>query len=214
MAAGNALGTAAISYDRYSEAYDTYGFGGLMLQAWRPLGFAKALCVLSIFSTLGDNVGILYSCGLDFQLLGRYFHAIPRFVWSFVVTVIMLAFGIAGRSHLSDLISDFVSILGYWAAPFVVCIFIEDQFFRRRRGYDLSAWNDSSKLPPGIAAVFTVLVGFCAGGIPGMDQTWYIGPVARLIGDNGGDVGMILAFVEAVIVYPVARSVELKIFGR
>lgn len=39
-------------------------------------------------------------------------------------------------------------------------------------------------------------------------------PIARQIGDEGGDVGIELGMLFAIIVYPVLRHLELKKFGR
>lgn len=34
----------------------------------------------------------------------------------------------------------------------------------------------------GIAAIFSLLAGYLGGGLPGMSQVWYIGPVAGKFG--------------------------------
>jgi purine-cytosine permease-like protein len=48
-------------------------------------------------------------------------------------------------------------------------------------------WNDRSQLPLGISALVAFLIGW-AGAILCMAQVWYIGPIARLVGDDGADV--------------------------
>jgi purine-cytosine permease-like protein len=61
--------------------------------------------------------------------------------------------GIAGREHFSEILTNLLSILSYWVAAFVVIVAEEHFIFRREGGtlggYDLDAWNDYSKLPPG-----------------------------------------------------------------
>ena len=58
----------------------------------------------------------------------------------------------------------------------------------------------------------TALVGGC---VLGMSQAWYIGVLARKIEPEfGGDIGFELAAVFAGIVYPIARYIEKKKFGR
>ena len=81
---------------------------------------------------------------------------------------------IAGKDHLSAIVSDFVSLLGYWTISFTFILLIEDQWFRKRsgEGYNLEAWDQPSKLPLGIAAVLALLSGYLAGGVTGMSQVW------------------------------------------
>jgi len=163
-----------------SEAYEDHGLGGLLLESYHPTGFSKFCLVLLVFTVIGNNVAVNYSSGLSLQLLGHYFHAVPRFIWSFANALVVAVLAIAGRQHLSLIVSNFVSLLGYWTVSFTLIILIEDQWFRRRSGYDLSAWDIPGKLPLGLAAVAALLVGYCAGGVTGMSQTWYIGKTPSL----------------------------------
>lgn len=48
----------------------------------------------------------------------------------------------------------------------------------------------------------------------GMVQTWFTGPIAKQIGESGGDVGNELAIVLATAAYLAIRGWELKRFGR
>ncbi|KAJ0127348.1 Uncharacterized protein HZ326_29551 [Fusarium oxysporum f. sp. albedinis] len=48
----------------------------------------------------------------------------------------------------------------------------------------------------------------------GMVETWFTGPLGKLIGTYGGDVANELTFVVTAIVYPVARYFELKYFSK
>lgn len=213
---GALLGNAALTaeYGPFNEAYETYGVGGLVRVAFHPLGWSKFCLVMFAFSVLGNNVPVLYSMGLSVQLLGDYFHAVPRFIWSLLAAIVIAVLGIAGQEHLSTVISNFVSMLGYWTISFTLILLIEDQYFRRHDGYDLAAWDTANKLPLGVAAVLSLIIGYCAGGVPGMSQTWYIGPIAAKIGDYGGDVGIYLSGVFTLIAYPILRTIEKKRTGR
>jgi purine-cytosine permease-like protein len=128
---------------------------------------------------LGNNIAVNYSSGLSMQLLGHYFHAVPRFIWSFVNALIIAILAIAGRQHLSTIVSNFVSLLGYWTVSFTLILLVEDQWFRRREGYNLNVWDVPTKLPWGLAAVMALLTGYLAGGVTGMSQTWYTGKQIR-----------------------------------
>lgn len=210
---GACLGNAYAAYPPYGDVYEAHGLGGLLLEAYNPEGFAKFCLILLVFSVLGNNIAIYYSSGLSLQLLGHYFHAIPRFIWSFAVAMVIMILAIAGRQHLSTIVNNFVSLLGYWTVSFTVILFIEDTFFRHGI-YNLTGWDQPAKLPWGVAAVLALLAGYLAGGVPGMAQTWYIGPIAAKFGPFGGDVGIYLSFAITLLVYPIARYLERKHIGR
>ena len=181
---GACLGNAAISSttnSTLSTAYTNHGLGGLLREAYHPLHFSKFALVILTFSVLGNNVAVNYSSGLSLQLLGHYFHAIPRFIWSFVNGLVIAIIAIAGRQHLSTIVEDFVSLLGYWTVSFTIILLVEDKVFRRRTGYDLLIWDVPSRLPVGAAAVLALLTGYLAGGVTGMAQTWYIGKLPSSI---------------------------------
>lgn len=209
---GNAAVTAA--YPPYADAYKNHGLGGLIREVYHPVGWSKLCLVLLTPSVLGNNIAINYSCGLSLQLLGHWFHAVPRFIWSLLVAIVTAVLAIAGQQHLSTVVSSFVSLLGYWAVSFTLILLIEDKWFRRQEGYNLPAWDQPSKLPLGIAAVLALLTGYLAGGVTGMAQTWYIGPIAAKFGGFGGDIGIYLSAVFTAIVYPIARAIEKRKSGR
>lgn len=214
---GACLGNAAVTSSidpSLGAAYDEGGLGGLLRQSFHPIGFSKFLLVLLAFSVLGNNTAVNYSSGLSLQLLGHYFHAVPRFVWSFVNALVIAILAIAGSENLSAIVSDFVSLLGYWTVSFTFILLIEDQFFRRREGYNLVVWDTPKLLPWGAAAVLALLTGYLAGGVTGMSQTWYIGPIAAKFGPYGGDVGVFLSAILTIIVYFPARWYERKRTGR
>lgn len=213
---GAVIANAALlgQVEPWYTTYGTYGLGGLIRETYSPLGWSKFCLVMLTFSVLGNNVVIFYSSGLALQFLGDYFHAVPRFIWSFLAAVALAALSIAGKEHLSAIISNFVSMLGYWAVAFTIILLLEDRYFRRKTGYNLEAWDTPSKLPWGLAALFTLCTGYLCGGLMGMSQVWYMGPIARKFGPYGGDVGFFLTAAITLIVYPVARHAELKFTGR
>ena len=76
-------------------------------------------------------------------------------------------------------------------------------------------YDQPSKLPPGVAAVFAFCCGI-AGMVTGMSQPWFVGPIALTAGEApfGGDVGFELAFAFAGFSYLILRTIELRIFHR
>lgn len=213
---GSVIANAALTveYPPYATAYEDHYLGGLLLNIYHPAGWSKFALVLLMFSVLGNNIAIFYSIGLSMQLFGSYFHAVPRFIWSLIAAIIIAVLAIAGQESLSLIISNFVSLLGYWTVSFTVILVLEDQVFRKNSGYDLLVWNTRSRLPLGAAAVLALFCGYLAGGVPGMAQTWYVGPIAAKFSTTGGDVGIYMSGAITLLVYPVARSIEKRYVGR
>lgn len=108
--------------------------------------------------------------------------------------------------------SNFLSILSYWTAFFIVVVAEEHFIFRRKggilSGYDLEAYDDISRsvpgqimvsllrihvfltyrLPIGAAGIFAGCCG-AAGAVVGMAEVWYVGPIGAKLGPFGGDLG-------------------------
>jgi purine-cytosine permease-like protein len=108
------------------------------------------------------------------------------------------------------------SFSGYWLAIYEGIAFSDHFLYKRRMiAYDPAIYDQSSKLPPGIAAIFAFCCGI-AGMVVGMSQVWFVGPIALKAGEApyGGDVGFELGFAFAFVSYAVARRFELKYFGR
>ena len=126
------------------------------------------------------------------QAIGRPLAWIPRFFWTLLAFVIYTIAGVAGREHFSDILTNFLSILSYWTAFFIVVVAEEHFIFRRPGGtlggYNLDDYDTPSRLPLGIAGVLAGCFGV-AGAVVGMAQVWYIGPIARHIGVFGADLG-------------------------
>lgn len=121
---------------------------------------------------VGNQIANVYSSALSFQLLGKHFIAVPRFIWCAVMSAITLALALGGRSKLETIINNLLPILGYWTLAFACILFIEHYWFRPRLGgYDLSAWQDQKRMPWGVAATGALLIGI-AFSFLGMDQTW------------------------------------------
>lgn len=161
------------------------------------------------------NCIAIYAGALSAQLFAKPFQAIPRIIWTLLVFACILVIGIAGRDHLLDVLENFLSLLGYWNTSFFVILFLEHYLFRRGNlsNYDLDAWNTPSKLPIGIAGLTAFLCGM-AGWVVGMVETYYVGVIAKMIGDDGGDVANELALVFTAVSYVPLRKLELKYIGR
>ncbi|KAG8876572.1 hypothetical protein FRB98_007241 [Tulasnella sp. 332] len=211
------LGAAlmTISDPDYVDAFTNGGTGGLIAQVLSPWhGFGKFLLVLLALSCVQNNIVNTYSAGLSMQALGRPLAKIPRFIWTVLAFLIYTIAGVAGREHFSEILSNFLAILGYWAAFFIVIVAEEHFIFRRPNGqlggYNLDDYDSPSRLPIGIAGIAAGCIGV-AGAVVGMDEVWYIGPIGGKIGDFGGDLGFELAAIFAGICFPVFRYIEIRL---
>ncbi|KAJ5880782.1 uncharacterized protein N7473_011835 [Penicillium subrubescens] len=214
MVAGCVVASALNSKPEWSSSYEE-GLGYLIQDMLYPRGFAKFLLTLLVLSGINVNVISIYSSAISFQQLSRPFARVPRFIWTIFCFVCILALAIGGRQKLNTYLQDFLSLLGYWCTSYAVILFEEHFVFRKGNfeNYDLEGWNDPARLPMGIGASVAFALGVIAW-VVGMDETWFIGPLAKLIGDYGGDVANEFTFVVTALSYIPARYLELKYFGK
>lgn len=144
---------------------------------------------------------------------------IPRVVHNSIAVLIYTICALAGRDHLSEVFTNFLALMGYWLAIWIGITLEEHLLFRnppwRKRnidpdaqedgiaprgyaGYDWTAYDTLEGVSHGIAALIAFLVGW-AGSILCMAQVWYIGPIARLVGDYGADVSFFPMILDQVI---------------
>lgn len=121
---------------------------------------------------MADCTCNVYSSSLCLQLLGKHFIAVPRFFWCLLICLVAFALAYGGRNVLEQILENLLSILGYWTLAFAEILFIEHFMFRPRLGgYDLTAWQDPTRLPVGIAGTASLLIGIGFSFL-GMAQTW------------------------------------------
>ncbi|KUJ17252.1 nucleoside transporter [Mollisia scopiformis] len=211
---GNQYGGIILTNPTLSTIYDDGGIGALILATLSPSGWGKFVCVMYALSFVAGVTAIYYSSSLSIQLWAKHFMAVPRFVWNTVLAAISLALAWGGREHLSSVIVDFLSLLGYWTICFGTILAFENFWFRPRNGgYDLEGWQDQDGMPLGIAGCSSLAVGLGVSFL-GMDQTWFIGPAARAIGPEGGDLGNYITLMAVVLTYPPLRLLEIKFTKR
>lgn len=207
------LASGTLSDAAWAEAYDISS-GALIVAAYSGLGgFGKFCGVIVALGEISNNVPGIYSSALMFQMLGKYPQRVPRWVWTCVGTAIYVSLALGGRRKLLEIIQNFISLMGYWVVMFFAIIVGENVFFRRNRGHDWTVWADWKKLPLGIAALSSFIIGW-VGAIMGMNQAWFVGPVGKMIGSRGADLGAWMGFGFVLIIYPPLRAMELARFGR
>lgn len=152
------------------------------------------------------------------QNFGPWAIRIPRIIlvtFGFICAIIV---GCFAAKYFTDTLQTFLSIIGYWTIIHLVVVAEEHIFFRGRRGnrwegYDWDAWNRPELLPFGWAAIGTFLFGF-AGAVLGMKVGWFVGPVAKVIGRKGANVGHELTFAFSGLAFPVLRVLEKRFTGK
>ncbi|KAI9736270.1 MAG: hypothetical protein M1834_001156 [Cirrosporium novae-zelandiae] len=212
---GVGLASACISNSAFESAYNTSS-GNLILQGYRAANlenFGKFCCVIIALGVIANNIPGTYSAALGIQVMGRYPKRVPRWILTIAVVIVYLACALGGRNSLSEIFENFLALMGYWVTIFI-CIVAEEHFiFHRNREYDWTVWEDPKKLPVGIAALAAFLIGW-AGAIVCMDQVYYVGPIAKLVGAEGADLGIWVGSAWTLIVFPPMRMLELKYIGR
>jgi NCS1 nucleoside transporter family len=189
---GIGLASGIPSTESWSTAYGT-SQGALIIEAYRPLGSFGSFCgVIIALGLIANLVPPTYSSGVDFQTLGTQFQRVPRIVWNTIGVIIYTVCALAGRNHLAEIFTNFLALMGYFVSIFIAICLEEEFLFRRKRrdgdkGFHWDVWNQKEKLPIGLAALAAFLIGW-VGAILCMAQVWYIGPLAKLVGDFGGDV--------------------------
>ncbi|KAH8881989.1 hypothetical protein GQ53DRAFT_701556, partial [Thozetella sp. PMI_491] len=204
---GIGLGTGILSNSAWADA-NAVSFGALLVESYSGLaGFGNFCSVIVALGVIANSIPGTYSAALGCQVLGRYGKAVPRWIWSCAVILVVLVCALAGRDHLFVVFQNFLALMGYWVEIMIVIVLLEHFLFRRKEGFDWARWEDRSYLPLGIAALISFLLGW-VGAILGMYQIWYVGPLAQLAG--GSDVGMFVGCGFALVSYLPLRWLELK----
>jgi NCS1 nucleoside transporter family len=206
---GAAAVLAAPNVPSWADGYGTDGnVGGLLEAMLSPVGnFGKFLTVLLSLSVTANIACTLYSICFNFQVMIPAMAKVPRYVFSIVGTAIALPLSIAGAHKFYTTLTNFLSLIGYWASAYGAIVLVEHHYFRKGdfSTYNHAIWNVPGRLPWGAAAITAVILSFALI-IPCMNQVWYQGP----IGMTSGDIGFEVAFPLAGLLYLPLRKLELK----
>lgn len=228
---GSLSGAIAYSYKPWGDAYENVGVGGIIDAAFSPWGrFGKFCLVLLYISLICNNIMNTYSVAFEFQLIDNRLCYVPRWCWAVLVMAVYLVLLLVGRNVFSDIISNFLPMLGYWVSMYIVLLLEENLLFRNRSQkhlhsaefvdpglekylYNWTAWNRPREITWGIACCLAFCCGVI-GAVAGMNQVYWVGWIARKIGDHGGDIGVFLLMGFTGVVYPPLRYLELRKFRK
>nr|XP_036588385.1 purine-cytosine permease fcy22 [Colletotrichum truncatum]KAF6799758.1 purine-cytosine permease fcy22 [Colletotrichum truncatum] len=209
---GAAIGGALNNVPEWKAGWDAYGIGGVMAAMLAPAGgFGKFLLVVLALTVIGNIATSMYSVALCMQMMLPVFTKVPRFVFIVIALGIMIPMAIRAAESWANSLENFLGLIGYWAGCFDAVIIEELIIFRRMNydSYEHAAWNVARMLPSGLAAIGASMLSFGLT-IPGMDQVWFTGPIAR----TTGDIGFELAFAATAVFYVPLRWLEIKLQGR
>lgn len=110
---GLAVATASVNTPEYLAGYQKSGIGGLLAAVLFPhLGrFGQFCLVLLALSIIGNNCPNIYSLTFSLQVLGRWTQNIPRFIWTFVGTLVYCAIAIPGYAHFASVLENFMLVI-------------------------------------------------------------------------------------------------------
>ncbi|KAI4958840.1 hypothetical protein J4E86_004448 [Alternaria arbusti] len=214
MTLGAAMGGATPNIASWQAGYDVNAASGVLAAMLQPAGgFGRFVTVVLAFSMLGNLSATMYSVTLNLQMLLPWLFRIPRIFFSIVITGIVIGVAVEASSSFFLNLENFIGVIGYWSAAFIGIAITEHVLFRRSSfmAYteDEEAWDEPSKLPPGLAAIGAFLLSFGLI-IPCMGQIWWTGPIA----ETTGDIGLEVAVVLAAVLYVPFRVAERRIYER
>lgn len=218
MMLGAASGMGAVNDPEWMEMYNKNAAGGLIYAILVPKslhGFGQFCCVVLAMSAVANNLPSMYTIALSAQSLWSPFEKYPRAIWSIAGNLVMLGLAIPTCYFFTTFLENFMNTISYYSAIYISLILSEHCIHRKGNynSYVVADWNNPKKLPLGIASAVAFFVS-AFGVALGMCQSYWIGNIARLIGKDGGDIGLELGASWAFIVFNLIRPLEKKIFGR
>lgn len=212
MTLGAAIGGAISSIPEWEARYEETQVGGVLAAMLsRAGGFGKFVVVVLSLTLLGNIAATMYSVTLNFQILIPQLVVVPRYIFSVVVTAILIPVSIKAATEFFSSLENFIAVIAYWSAAFAAVLIVEHNVFRggKYHSYDHDSWNVASRLPLGIAALMASALSFALV-IPSMSQVWFEGPIAKA----AGDIGFEMAFVVTAVLYIPLRYLERRFSGR
>ncbi|KAJ7306761.1 purine-cytosine permease [Mycena albidolilacea] len=209
---GAAFAAAAPGVPSWAAGYDNGNdLGGLVSAVLEPAGgFGKVLIVLMALAISAPTAPTMYSFGISLMNVSSCFAKVPRYVYAIIATGTCIPLALIGQTQFYGVIIVCVDIIGYWSASFAGIVFTEHVVFRHCdfANYNVEHWDQPQKLPPGLAAFISFFASFALI-VPCMAQSFYTGPIARA---GTGDVGILVGFCSACVVYWALRPLEARLF--
>lgn len=112
---GLAVATATVAEgpNIYRKGYKDSSIGGLLAAVlFPPLGRFGQFCLIVLaLSIIANNCPNIYSLTFSLQVMGRWTQAVPRFIWTFIGTLVYCAIAIPGYSHFQSVLENFMLLI-------------------------------------------------------------------------------------------------------
>lgn len=217
MILGAASAMGAVNDSEWAQYYNSNGMGGLTYAILVPKslhGFGQFCCVILAMSTVSNNVPNMYTVAMSAQSIWSPLAKIPRIIWTVAGNLAALGISIPACYYFATFMEYFMDSISYYLSIYISIALTEHFVFRKSfNTYVVEDWDNWDRLPIGIAGTSALIVG-AVGVALGMDQTYWVGEIGRLIGKDGGDIGFELGASWSFIVYILLRPLEIKYFGR
>lgn len=142
--------------------------GSLLVASFLPLhGFGRFCSVVLVLGMVSNNIPCTYSAGLNLQMLGRYGPRIPRPLLTTLEVIVYTACAVVAHGYLREIMENFLPLMSYWIVIWLVIVAEEAYVFRRGKVYEWDAVDNVQRLPMGLAAGASFVIG-CVGAILGM----------------------------------------------
>lgn len=132
---GMLIGNAAVGNELWNETYQNKSLGGLLNVVFDRWGnFGKFLLVVFWLSLITNNIINNYSSALSVQLLDDLaYRYLSRWFIVIIIFVITLVCSLVGKNHFSEILSNFLPMLGYWISIYFTLLLEENVIFRSTR---------------------------------------------------------------------------------
>lgn len=212
------VGQNVPSSQTYEDAYNAGGPGGVLyiiLIKDSLHGFGQFCMVLFPLSVIANNIPNLYTFTFSAQAVLPWFKYVPSWCWTVLCTGISFAIAEPGYDHFTTFMTNFMDAIAYWVSFYYGVCLAEMLLFRRSFfNFNLDIYDDWKRMPISIAGIFGGLMGVLGTGV-GMSQTYYVSPIASLVGVNptlegfGADLGFELSFGFGFVGTAILRWIEI-----
>jgi purine-cytosine permease-like protein len=213
MLLGAAIGGAIPANPTWLAAYQQGSFGGVCAEILvsRTGNFGRFLLVILGFSIVTTSARDMYSISISLVGVVPWLRRVPRIFLLLLTAGAMIGIGIAASRSFLPALSALVSIAGYITGPTVSVFLVEWFLFRKANPLtmDPRIWDDRKALPSGYPALAACTIAW-APIILSMSTTWYVGPIAKHVGDLAYELGAI----SSIIIYVPLRALEIRCRGR
>lgn len=223
------IGQNVESSAKYENAYNAYigdskntaGVGGILriiLVDDSLHGFGQFCMVIFALSVIANNIPNLYTFTFSAQAVLPWFALVPSWCWTILCTGVSFAIAEPGYNSFQTFMTNFMDAIAYWVSFYYGVSLAEMILYRRSYfNFNLDVYDDFKKMPFSIAGIFGGLMG-CVGTGVAMSQTYYVSPIAELVGDEikygafGADMGFELSFGFGFVGHAILRWIEIIVW--